>query len=175
MRMRFFGLFLTVAIGIFAGCEAGAARAGSTALAAPSGPVVLTVSGNIAETNGGSAASFDLAGFEALPQAEMVTQTDWTPAGTRFTGIRLLDLVHRLGAQNPQQVTLTALNDYAVTLDLAVLQRENPLLAVRENGALMSVRDRGPFWLIFPFEPGDGGQSKHNIDMIWQVSEISVK
>lgn len=41
--------------------------AAAATLAAPSGPVVLTVSGKISQTNGAAGAQFDVAMLEALP------------------------------------------------------------------------------------------------------------
>lgn len=56
--------------------SSGAALAGS--LPSPSGPVILTVTGGIENTNAAGAAKFDLEMLRAVDDSEIVTDTIWT-------------------------------------------------------------------------------------------------
>ena len=55
-------------------------------LAAPTGPVILSVSGAIGVHNSGDTAVFDMAALEALPKSEIRTSTPWTGVST-FEGV----------------------------------------------------------------------------------------
>jgi hypothetical protein len=55
-----------------------AAAAHANELPAPEGEVVLTVSGDLASTNDGDAAVFDMAMLEAIGTTEFETTTIWT-------------------------------------------------------------------------------------------------
>lgn len=171
MRSLLFGLIVGCSLGL--GAIAGSAYADDPLPAAPAEPA-LTISGDIARTNAAAGATLDLASFEALPQTELVTKTDWTPEGTRFTGVSLSALLDRVGIGDADTVTVTALNDYAVTIPVAQIRAQNPLLASRIDGETMSIRDKGPFWVIYPYIAGEGGQSRFNQEMVWQVARIEV-
>lgn len=83
---------------ILVGCAAAGPTRAADTLPMPAGEVVLTVTGAITASNDGASAVFDLAMLEALPQAEIETETPWTDGMTTFTGFRLADLLSLLGA-----------------------------------------------------------------------------
>jgi hypothetical protein len=94
------GLFRKAAFAalILVGLAAAGPVRAADALSLPAGEVVLTVTGAITASNDGASAVFDLAMLEALPQAEIETETPWTDGMTTFTGFRLADLLSLLGA-----------------------------------------------------------------------------
>ena len=42
-------------------------------------------------------------------------------------------------------------NDYAITLPLDDVQADAPLLAFLMDGQPMSLRDKGPVWMVYPY------------------------
>jgi hypothetical protein len=128
---------------------AGPVRA-ADALSMPAGEVVLTVTGAITAVNDGTSAVFDMAMLEALPQAEIATETPWTEGMPTFTGFRLADLLSLLGAGG---VTLKAhaLNDYEVEIPIEDAASYGVVVAYRMNGAPMPASDKGPLWIIYPY------------------------
>ncbi len=48
-------------------------------------------------------------------------------------------------------ISATALNDYAAPLPAADAQT-GAIVAYRMNGEYMSVRGKGPLWIIYPFD-----------------------
>ena len=65
---------------LFAGLLVGLMLANPTVageLASPTGPVVLEVSGSIANTNGNGVADFDMAMLAAMESRDTVTSTPW--------------------------------------------------------------------------------------------------
>ena len=145
-------------------------------LAAPSGPVMFVVSGAIANTNGGGQARFDQAMLERIGLATLVTTTPWTEGRIAFEGVRARDLMAAVGATAGREVTAVALNDYKVTIPGADLQRADVLLAFRQDGRTLPVRDRGPIWIIYPIESGSSIQSMEaRAKMVWQLKELQIR
>ena len=60
--------------------------AGAGSLPAPTGPVVLTVTGRIANTNADKTAEFDMAMLEGLPSRTTKVSTPWAEGVNAFQG-----------------------------------------------------------------------------------------
>jgi hypothetical protein len=123
----------------------------SRALDAPREPIVLTVSGRVHSHNLGTAAAFDMPMLAALPQRLCVTRTPWYARPRQFTGPLLRDVLAAAGAQG-SMLRLKALNDYQVDMPWQDTQRHDVLLARLLDEAPMSVRDKGPLMVIYPFD-----------------------
>jgi hypothetical protein len=52
-----------------------------------------------------------------------------------------------------------------------VLRRDNAILVYRLNDAEMSVRDKGPFWVVFPYD----SDTRFQTDTYWSYSVWQVK
>lgn len=119
-------------------------------LPAPVGPVILTVSGEIGRTNGDGVAVFDLEMLRALGESEIVTETIWTIGDVQFTGLSLATLLDYLDAEG-SIIAATAVNDYRIEIPASDATQDGPILAYEMNGEVMSRRDKGPLWLVYPF------------------------
>jgi hypothetical protein len=148
--------------------------ASAAALPALRGAVVLELRGAITETNDGRSARFDIAGLQSLPLAEINTVTPWTEGETRFEGVLLRDLLAAVGAQG-SRLHAVALNDYAVDIPVADASLD-VLVAYRMDGQALSVRDKGPLWIIYPLSqhPGIAGPDTEG-KMIWQLRTLIVQ
>jgi hypothetical protein len=152
----------------------GATPAAAEGFASPAGPVILTLGGKIAATNSEGTLALDQALLETLPQHEFATSTIWTEGVATFRGVLLRDLLRATGATGTT-VTLTALNDYSITLPVAEATETAPLLAYLMNGQPMSVRDKGPVWLIYPYDAdADFRTEQTYARSIWQLDRIEV-
>lgn len=144
-------------------------------LPAPTGEVILTVSGNIANTNAEGVLALDAALFATLPQHSFTTSTIWTEGTATYTGVLLRDLLAAAGATG-STVTLTALNDYEISMPAADALEDGPLLANLSNDEPMSVRDKGPVWMIFPFDDVAAYRTEQTYSRsIWQLNRIEIK
>ena len=162
-------LALTVLTGLL-----GAPAAWADSLAAPQGDVILTVSGAIANTNDDGLARLDTALLDGLPQHSFATSTIWTEGVDTYEGVLLTDLLAALGATGTE-VLAKALNDYEITFPVADVTSEGPLLAYRTNGNPMSVRDKGPIWMIFPYDTVEAFRTEQTYARsIWQLDRIMV-
>ncbi len=146
------------------------------ALEPPSERVILEVTGNISEFNGDAkSARFDRPMLEGLGFTEIVTETPWTDGSVRFEGVLVRDLLHAVGAKG-MTVTAVAINDYAVEIPISDFETYPVILALKMNGEFMSVRKKGPLWVIYPWgdEPDLRNEVYHS-RAIWQLKLLTVK
>ena len=130
------------------------APAAARALEVPDGAVVLTVSGRVRQLNRGSVAVFDMAMLERLPQTSFVTRTPWYAQARKFTGPLLREVLAAAGVPGSPggQLRAVALNDYRVDIPADDAQRYDLLLARLLDDKPMPVRDKGPLFIIYPFD-----------------------
>jgi hypothetical protein len=117
----------------------------------PQGRVLLTISGNISVTNGDGVARFDRAMIEAIEQHSTSTKTPWYADRRTFSGPLFRAMLDAVGAQG-QTVRAIALNDYSADVPISDLREHQVILATHLDGTQMSVREKGPFFLIYPFD-----------------------
>lgn len=143
-------------------------------LASPSGPVILTVTGNISRNNDGGTARFDAAMLNALPSRSATMETPWTAGTVTFEGPLFGELLEAVGARGTRLV-VRALNDYSAEVPIGDARSLATMLAMRMNGETMSVRDKGPLFLIYPFDTNpELYNEKYFSRSVWQISEIEV-
>ncbi|WP_253913107.1 molybdopterin-dependent oxidoreductase [Pseudoruegeria sp. HB172150] len=143
-------------------------------LAAPEGHVILTITGAIAETNDGDAAVFDLSMLEALEAVTFETSTIWTEGIQSFTGVPLATLMEAVGAEG-DVLNATAINDYSVEIPREDWVEDGPIVAYLNNGETMSVRDKGPLWVVYPYDSSSDYQTELIYSRsIWQLDRIVV-
>ena len=152
--------------------------AGNPRAAAPRGRVVLTVSGAVSRPNvDGSPPrhQFDAEMIDALPVHTVHTRTPWHQGRVAFTGPLLADVLAQAGATG-RTVQMTALNDYQVRMPLDEVLPYRPILARRADGVVLAVREKGPLFLMFPFdELPDARNDLYYSRAIWQLKEIEVR
>lgn len=144
----------------------------------PKGRVLLSVSGAIGRTNAADGTrryDFDAEMIDALPVRSIRTGTPWHQGTFTFTGPLLADVLVQAGAGG-STLQMTALNDYQVRMPASEVLPHQPILARRADGAVLSVRDKGPLFLIFPFD--DNPQMRTDTyysRSIWQLKAIDVR
>ena len=149
--------------------------AGADTLQVPTGDVVLSVTGNIATTNNGDAAEFDEAMLRALGETTFETTTIWTDGVQTFTGVSLKTLLDALGVEGGT-LEAKALNDYAVEVPVSDAVDGGPIIAYARNGKPMSIRDKGPLWIVYPFDTNPDYASETIYSRaIWQLDRIDVR
>lgn len=145
------------------------------ALDAPTGPVVLEISGLIEVRNSGSVAAFDMAALQVLPQKSFTTKTPWDQLPVRFSGPLLRDVLHHVQAKG-EHIRAVALNDYRVRLPISDAHQHDVLVAIQINGQPIPVRTKGPLFIIYPFDSKKELQHKTFFERsIWQLKAIEVE
>lgn len=133
------------------------------------GPVILTISGNIEQTNRppfdefedvltyfhersfDKAVEFDRAMLEALGTHEVeVNYVEW-PTTFRFEGPYLSDVLELVGA-NPTMLTVVALDLFASEISKEDLGSHDWIVALKRDGEYLRLGQHGPVWVVF--DPG---------------------
>ncbi len=158
-----------------------AGHAGSRASAAatprlqlPGGDPILTVSGNVGLTNGDGTADFDRDMLEGLGTSSFTTATPWHEGAVTFEGVLMTKLMRAVGARG-ETVTALALNDYATEIPMSDFERFGVLLALKRDGSYMPVRDKGPLFIIYPFDANpDLKARRYYSRCAWQLRRLVV-
>ena len=149
--------------------------ASATGLITPTNKKILTVTGKITNTNKGDAAVFDRSMLEALGVDGFATTTPWYNRPVRFDGVPMQRLMQAVGASGTF-VTAVALNNYATDIPLTDFGRYDVLLAMKRDGVDMPVSDKGPLFIVYPYDSEPELKSKLFYSRsAWQVAELIVK
>lgn len=108
-----------------------------------------------------------------FPQTEIATELPWLEGVTSFSGVQVAAIFEHMKIPIPKTMTFVALNDYQVEVVVEDIENYQPIIANRKNGNIMTVRDKGPFWLIFPLSQyPEINNTDYHAKMIWQLKEI---
>ena len=148
--------------------------ASAAELELPNDAVVLTVNGDIGTVNIDDTAQFDLSMLMALDPVTIETTTIWTEGTQVFHGIELHTLLERLDVTTGG-ILATAINDYTVEIPVADAIVGGPIIAFALNGETMSVRDKGPLWIVYPYDANADYRSEVIYSRsIWQLDRIEI-
>jgi len=141
----------------------------------PTGKVLLTLSGNIENTNEDGKAVFDVASLEKLGLVSFQTTSPWYDGRTTFEGVPMQKLMDFVGAEG-SVVKVTALNDYTTEIPLSDFKEFNVILALKINGKYMRIRDKGPLFVVYPYDSIPELNNKiYYSRSAWQVSRMSIE
>ncbi|MGA0540511.1 oxidoreductase [Neotabrizicola sp. VNH66] len=151
------------------------ALAGAGTLPEPTGPVILTVSGGIGNTNAPGVARFDLDMLRSLGTREISTSTIWTQGTQDFVGVPMEAVLAAVDAKGAT-IAARAVNDYEVLIPVEAWDQNGPILAFERNGKLMSVREKGPLWVVYPYDSSVDLQTEVIYSRsIWQLDRIEIQ
>ena len=140
-------------------------------------PVLLTVGGLVGPGQPDGSVDFNLAMLDALPQHGFSTATPWFTRPHRFSGPLLRGVLAAAGAQ-PQARTLlaVALNNYKIELPVDDARQFDVIVASRLDDKPMSVRDKGPLFIIYPFHAHPELRSERYYSRsAWQLRRLELK
>ncbi|OCW55803.1 oxidoreductase [Hoeflea olei] len=136
------------------------------------GDVILTVDGKIA---GGKPVDLTRADLEALGSATIVTATPWRDKPVSFEGVPFKALLEKLGATG-DTLYVVALNHYRSELPVADIETYDLILALKQDGAYMPVSDKGPLFIVYPFDSHPELKNEvYYARSAWQVRSITVE
>jgi len=74
------------------------------------------------------------------------------------------------------RVVVTALNDYTTEIPMEDFAKYKVILAIKRNGEYMPVRDKGPLFIIYPYDSDPELKSQtYYARSAWQVAKIDVR
>lgn len=151
-----------------------AAGLSHSALAEDAAKPLLSISGEIVETADATILSLDLAELRALPETTFETSTIWTDGVHTFTGVALVDLMAELGVEDGTLIA-TAINDYTVEIPVSDAVEGGPIIAYLMDGNEMHVRDKGPLWVIYPYDSDADYRTEVIYSRsIWQLDRLEI-
>lgn len=152
---------------------AGRSAAGGV-LKAPSSTPILRVTGAISARNSAHAAVFDRAMIEELGTSEIATRTPWYTDRVRFEGPLMHRLIDLLGATGTT-LKVRALNDYQTEIPISDFRSFGVILALKRDGKYMEVRDKGPLFIVYPFDSDPMLHSqKYYSRSPWQIAHMEI-
>ena len=108
-----------------------------------------------------------------LPQKEITTSLPWLDGELVYSGVALQTVLETKDLTMASQVTFVALNDYKIAVPKEDFDDYQPIIAIKQNGQFMSVREKGPYWLIYPLSSTpDIDNTDFHAKMIWQIRDI---
>ena len=134
---------------------------------------ILTISGKVNASDAGL--TFAREELEAIGTVTFETSTPWYKQPVRFEGVPLAKLMQKVGASGTRVVAL-ALNDYSTEIPMEDFEKYNTILAIKRDGEYMPVKDKGPLFIVYPYDSNAELKSqKFYSRSAWQVDRIIVK
>ena len=147
----------------------------AAALQPAGGKVILTINGNVEEKNTPTAAVFDLAMLEKLPQRSFTTMTPWGKQPIKFTGPLLRDVLAAAKAMGTT-IKAAALNDYQSSIPMDDAQKFDVILAYKMNDAEIPVRTKGPLFIVYPYDTkAELRSSTYYERSAWQLKSLTIE
>lgn len=144
-------------------------------LTAPAGQILLTVDGNIANRDSSGKARFDRPRLKALGLHRLTTTNPFVSGTHTFEGVLLrdvLDVVRPLGSV----LLATAVDGYTIRIPVKDAYRFDVLLALDWNGKPMTIRRKGPLWVIYPIDQfSELKNVRYSGRSIWQIISIKIE
>lgn len=143
---------------------------------APTGPVVLTISGDISNPNVGDTLQLDMPTLERLGLVEYSVDDQQAEGRVvTFRGPTLRSILDVAGV-GPKATTLSAraLNDYSVDIPISDANAYPVMVATTVDGARMPVEKYGPIRVVYPYGLYDIDHNAHDPLWIWQLASIDV-
>lgn len=119
----------------------------------------------------GETVTMSLSDLKSMPQLSIETSTPWTEGKVIFSGPSLKAVIRKAGL-DAKEFVLMAKNEYAVKIQSEELRDDRPIVAWEMNSELLSLRGKGPYWIIYPFDQLGADREKHYAKSIWQLIEI---
>lgn len=156
------------------------------------GPAVLTVTGEVTESNRGpfdpdtdkffgyfdaefdEAVSFDYSMLEQLDAVKVSADFPKDGPVHVFEGPSLASILEAAGATG-EVLTLQALDGYQIEVPASELIRSGAVLALRRDGEALGIGDFGPLHLVFPRAEREDLKDMSDDHWIWSVYHISIK
>lgn len=147
------------------------------AVPVPNGKAVLTIDGNISQTNVEKTLQFDMATLESMRIIEYKVDDPFIKKNILYSGVLLSDLLQVAGAdKNATTLKLWALDDYSVEMKISDANKWPVIIATKADGAYMPLDQKGPLISVFPFN--DFPEIDHltyDNQWLWALAKITVK
>ncbi|MGB0505748.1 MAG: molybdopterin-dependent oxidoreductase [Pikeienuella sp.] len=124
----------------------------------------------------GGVTEFSRADIKEFDQISYRTATEFTDGTPLFSGPLVRDVLKAIDAPDASVAVMTAANDYAIEIPISDFQDYDVILATSVDGKRLSLRDKGPIWVMYPLDKHTKLQDPlYNSRLIWQIIRIDLK
>ncbi|KQQ42726.1 molybdopterin-dependent oxidoreductase [Nocardioides sp. Leaf307] len=143
---------------------------------APTGPVVLTITGGSVH-NVGDRLELDRALLDRLGSVSYEADDDQATGGRRtFSGPLVATLLEVAGAGDATVMATHAINDYTADVPVSDASAYPLMLATRTDGEPMDVAGYGPTRFVYPTEGAPELDSpEYDARWVWQLDRITLR
>ncbi|MCB8838976.1 hypothetical protein [Aurantimonas sp. VKM B-3413] len=122
----------------------------------------------------GRTAKFSRLDLAQLPQTRFVTAAPFLKTPTPLEGPSVSQLLRAFDPDRTfHRIEIVALDSYLVSADISQLEADGAILAIRQDGAFLPIAEKGPAYLVFPFDDRPSLKDKSHYGLcIWQISQI---
>lgn len=143
----------------------------------PQGPVLLTVTGDFPNKTDAFGAEFDREMLNSLQWGAIKTRTNWHKGLHLFEGPSGKSFAEALGLKPDTKLMfrVTALNGYEADVPVSDFFETGLILAMKRDGAIMTVRNKGPLFIIYPYDDNPQfNEDEYHIRSVWHIQKIHV-
>ena len=133
--------------------------------------VILTI-----DREGHDTVEYTLEDLEKLTPTIVKTTNDFVDDLSTFSGPLVRDILAPFGPDLPETVVFVAANEYFVEIPVSDFDTYDVIMAHHMDGELLSPRDKGPLWVIYPMaEHKELQDAIYNARLIWQVVRMEIR
>ena len=142
-------------------------------LAPVRGAVLLSMTGKIEQTNAPGRAEFDQEMLESLGRRSFKATFVFGGKQHLFEGVSLRAVLERAGAKGAT-IRASSWNGYEVNIPWDGL-KDDPLIAVLADGRTLTLRDKGPLWIVYPRDDHSALRDDiHDSRWVWQLNRLQI-
>jgi hypothetical protein len=139
-------------------------------------PTVSVAQDILTVTNGEETKSYTFEDLLAFEQEIVETTNDYVDELATFQGPSLQSLLKASDIDRDAEIKLSAINDFTISVPAEDAFLYNVILALLRDGEEMSVRDKGPIWVIYPMDDNpELRDDLYNGRLVWQLKSIAVE
>ena len=114
--------------------------------------------------------------FADMEQVTVKTTNDYVDDVTTFSGPLFRSALSEIIFGPDSNINVTASNDYRTASPAQEILDYDVILATTMNGVELTLRDRGPVWIIYPMSDNPELQdAKFNDRLVWQLIKVDVE
>jgi len=132
---------------------------------------------SVIKADGTTAKTYSLEQLDALDQTAYVTKNPFIDGTSEFSGPLARVVLADAGQDMPKgaQLRVVAINDYKIDVPVSEILDFDVMLATRRDGETMSLREKGPIWIMYPISDNAELEDEAiNSRLVWQLKSIQI-
>lgn len=139
-------------------------------------PTVSVAQDILTVSNGEETKSYTFEDLLAFEQEIVETTNDYVDELATFQGPSLQSLLEDSDIDRDAELKMSAINDFTISVPAEDAFLYGVILALLRDGEQMSVRDKGPIWVIYPMDDNpELRDDMYNGRLVWQLKSIAVE